>query len=218
MFWFPNGISWGLLLVALTGLVGRGAEYVDGCGGAVNADFRLLRPELCATKLATMNRSAAEENLRVIRELMERATIYRAVSAPAALFCGLSALLVSGLALIPGPFQTLLQHNFALVWVVVCLLSVTANIFFLVRATELRQERFASYRLRTALLAIAPAFIVAIALSFFLTRAAGSEIFIPVCWMAFYGRSLLFTITFSPPPPLILACPFILSTVLILCL
>jgi len=108
----------------------------EGCGRAVNADFHLLRLKLCATKLSTMNRSAAEENLRVIRELMERATIYRAVSAPGALFCGLSALLVSALALIPGPFQTLVQHNFALVWVVVCLLSVTANIFFLIRATD----------------------------------------------------------------------------------
>lgn len=52
-----------------------------------------------------MNRSAAEEHLRVIRELMERATVYRAVSAPAALFCGLIALSVSGLALIPGRFS-----------------------------------------------------------------------------------------------------------------
>src|SRR5258707_391098 len=84
-------------------------------GRVVNADFYLLRPQLCVTKLTTMNRSAAEENLRVIRELMERATIYRAVSAPGALFCGLSALLVSALALIPGPFQLLFQHNFALV-------------------------------------------------------------------------------------------------------
>src|SRR5258708_4041069 len=178
-------------------------------GRVVNADFCLLRPQLCVTKLTTMNRSAAEENLRVIRELMERATIYRAVSAPGALFCGLSALLVSALALIPGPFQTLVQHNFALVWVVVCLLSVTANIFFLIRATERRQERFASYRLRTALLAIAPAFIVAIALTFFLTRAAGSRLFITVLCVAVYCLSLLSTMTFSPLSHLILGSAFI---------
>src|SRR5260221_13608773 len=165
-----------------------------------------------------MNRSAAEENLRVIRELMERATIYRAVSAPGALFCGLSALFVSALALIPGPFQALFQHNFALVWIVVCLLSVTANIFFLVRATELRQERFASYRLRTALLAIAPDFIVAIALTFFLTRAAGTEIFFPVCWRALYGLALLSTMTFAPRSIVILGGGFILTNGLILCL
>src|SRR5258708_32191384 len=144
----------------------------EGCGRVVNADFHLLRLKLCATKLTTMNRSAAEENLRVIRELMERATIYRAVSAPGALFCGLSALLVSALALIPGPFQALVQHTFALVWGVVCLLSVTANIFFLVRATDRRQRRFAPYLLRTAVLAYARAFICAIPFEFFLPLAA----------------------------------------------
>ena len=163
-----------------------------------------------------MNRSAAEENLRVIRELMERATIYRAVSAPAALFCGLIALLVSALALIPGPFQMLFQHNFVPVWVVVCLLSVAANIFFLFRSTQKRQERFASYRLRIALFAIAPAFIVAIALTFFLTRAAGTELFIAVCWMALYGLALLSTMTFAPRSIVVLGWAFILTSVLIL--
>jgi cytochrome bd-type quinol oxidase subunit 2 len=164
-----------------------------------------------------MNRSAAEEHLRVIRELMERATIYRAVSAPAALFCGLVALLVSGLALIPGPLQALFQHNFVLAWIVVCLLSATANTFFLFRSTERRQEPFASYRLRTALLAIAPAFIVAIALTFFLARAAGTELFIAVCWMALYGLALLSTMTFAPRSIVILGWAFILTSVLILC-
>jgi hypothetical protein len=168
--------------------------------------------------IPTMNPSAAEEHLRLIRELMERATIYRTVSAPAALFCGLIALLVSGLALIPGPFQPPFQHNFVLVWVIVCLLSATANIFFLFRSTERRQERFASYRLRAALLAIAPAFIVAIALTVFLARAAGSELFIAVCWMALYGLALLSTMTFAPRSIVVLGWAFILTSVLILCL
>jgi hypothetical protein len=163
-----------------------------------------------------MNRSAAEEHLRVIRELMERATIYRAVSAPAALFCGLVALLVSGFALIPGPFQSLFQHNFVLVWIVVCLLSVSANIFFLFRSTERRREPFASYRLRAALMAIVPAFIVAIALTFFLARAAGTELFIAVCWMALYGLALLSTMTFAPRSIVVLGSAFILTSVLIL--
>ena len=177
----------------------------------------MLGPELCVTKQSTMNRSAAEEHLRIIRELMERATIYRAVSAPAALFCGLIALLVSGIALIPGPLQSPLQHYFVLVWVVVCVLSATANIFFLFRSTERRQERFASYRLRAALFAVAPAFIVAIALTFFLARAAGTELFIAVCWMALYGLALLSTMTFAPRSIVVLGWAFILTSVLILC-
>ena len=125
----------------------------------------MLRPELCATKLSTMNHSAAEERLRVIRELMERATIYRAVSAPAALFCGLMALLVSGLALIPGPLQSPFQHYFVLVWVVVCVLSATANIFFLSRCHGAAPGTVCLLSVTgRPCSAIAPAFIVAIAL------------------------------------------------------
>jgi len=41
-------------------------------------------------------RSRGEEHLRVIRSLMERATIYRAISAPTALLGGLLALATSG--------------------------------------------------------------------------------------------------------------------------
>jgi hypothetical protein len=96
-------------------------------------------------------------------------------------------------------------------------LSATANTFFLFRSTERRQERFASYRLRTALLAIAPAFIVAIALTFFLARAAGTELFIAVCWMALYGLALMSTMTFAPRSIAILGWAFILTSVLILC-
>ena len=39
-------------------------------------------------------RSKAEEDLRVIRSLMERATVYRAISAPAALVAGLLSILL----------------------------------------------------------------------------------------------------------------------------
>lgn len=99
----------------------------------------------------------------------------------------------------------------------VCLLSVTANVFFLFRSTERRQERFTSYRLRTALLAIAPAFIVAIALTFFLARAAGTELLIAVCWMALYGLALLSTMTFAPRSIVVLGWAFILTSVVILC-
>ena len=178
----------------------------------------MLRPELCATKLSTMNHSAAEEHLRVIRELMERATIYRAVSAPAALFCGLMALLVSGLALIPGPLQSPFQHYFVLVWVVVCVLSATANIFFLSRSHGTAPGTVCLLSVTgRPYSAIVPAFIVAIALDSFLTRAAGTELFIAVCWMALYGLALLSTMTLAPRSIVVLGWAFILTSVVILC-
>ena len=42
-----------------------------------------------------IDRSNAEEDLRIIRTLMERATIYRAISAPTALVGGLLAILAA---------------------------------------------------------------------------------------------------------------------------
>ena len=165
-----------------------------------------------------MNPAAAEEHLRVIRELMERATVYRAVSAPAALFCGLVALLVSALALVPGPSQALFQQNFVAVWVIVCVLSATANIFFLFRSAEQRGEIFPSSRLRAASYAIAPAFIVAVGLTSLLTRVAGLDLFIAVCWMALYGLALLSTMAFAPRSIVVLGWAFVLTSFLILCL
>src|SRR5689334_15831119 len=52
----------------------------------------VLQSECDLLKMSRMpTRSEAEENLRVIRSLMEKATIYRAISAPTALVGGLCA-------------------------------------------------------------------------------------------------------------------------------
>lgn len=77
-----------------------------------------------------MDSRSAEDHLRVIRELMERATIYRTISAPAALFCGFLALFVAFAALIRGPLQPILRHSFVQVWIIVFLLSAAANTLF----------------------------------------------------------------------------------------
>ena len=69
-------------------------------------------------------RCRAEEDLRVIRNLMERATIYRAISAPTALVGGLLAL-GSSVALWlldrsrPADAIPLDGRWFALIWLVV---------------------------------------------------------------------------------------------------
>jgi hypothetical protein len=163
-----------------------------------------------------MDAQSAEDNLRVIRELMERATIYRTISAPAALFCGFLALIVSTAALIPAQLQPFLRHHFARVWIVVFLLSAVANTLVLLRSTKERKEPFPSRRLRTALVAIAPAFLVAGALTILLTRNRGSEIFLAVCWIGLYGMALLSTVTFAPRSIGILGWAFVLTSCLCL--
>ncbi len=91
-----------------------------------------------------MDSRSAEDHLRVIRELMERATIYRTISAPAALFCGFLALFVAFAALIRGPLQPILRHSFVQVWIIVFLLSAVANTLFLLGSSKERKEAFPS--------------------------------------------------------------------------
>lgn len=163
-----------------------------------------------------MDSRSAEDHLRVIRELMERATIYRTISVPAALFCGFLALIVALFALVPGPLQSVFWHYFIGVWIIVFLLSAAANTLFLLRSARQRHEPFPSRRLRTALLAIAPAFLVAGALTVLLARNRGSEIFISICWIGMYGIALLSTLTFAPRSIAVLGWAFVLTSCLCL--
>jgi hypothetical protein len=71
--------------------------------------------------------SKAEEDLRVIRSLMERATIYRAISAPTALVAGSLSVFVAGAIFLNNEknlkfgFQ-IASRQLAVVWLVVLLI------------------------------------------------------------------------------------------------
>src|SRR4026207_515643 len=81
-------------------------------------------------------RSKAEEDLRVIRSLMERATVYRAISAPAALVAGFlsifaaAAIYLNDQASINRPIQ---GRAFAAIWLIVLVIAVGTNAFFIWR-------------------------------------------------------------------------------------
>ena len=75
------------------------------------------------------DRAAAEENLRVIRNLMERATVYRAISAPSALVAGLLSTLAAGFVYYNNEVNLLLgrtvrPREFAGLWIGVLSTSV----------------------------------------------------------------------------------------------
>jgi hypothetical protein len=161
-----------------------------------------------------MDSQSAEDHLRIIRELMERATIYRTISVPAALFCGFLALVVALFALVPGPLRPVFWHYFVPVWIVVFLLSATANTLFLLRSARERKEPFPSRRFLTALLAICPAFLVAAALTILLAPHRGAELLIAICWIAMYGIALLSTSTFAPRSIAILGWAFVVTSCL----
>jgi len=100
------------------------------------------------------------EQLRVIRSLMERATVYRSISAPTALIGGLLSL---------GGFATayyakhhrhhvLSLNQFLVVWLVVLALTALSNLIFLWRgARSCGASRFLSAGMKCALASVAPA-------------------------------------------------------------
>src|SRR5215204_2410488 len=93
----------------------------------------------------------AEEHLRVIRSLMERATIYRAISAPTALVGGLTSVLVGALLHfyfdIDGPAwatasKTFKEAVFFGSWGAVLLATGAANVVFLAQEARRRGGSF----------------------------------------------------------------------------
>ena len=128
-----------------------------------------------------IDRSNAEEDLRIIRSLMERATIYRAISAPTALVAGLLAILASAAIHVHDEIMHLPAigpRQFASVWLVIpCLLIPTA---------------FTGWFFTTGFL-------------------GAQELDLVVLWIAFYGLALLSTQLFAPRSLALLGWAFLLS-------
>src|SRR3954453_6417116 len=144
-------------------------------------------------------RGTAEENLRVIRQLMERATVYRAVAAPSALVGAILALLAAGAVyynnevnLVLG--RTVRPREFAVLWIVVLILASLANGYFLWREATRSGRPFVSSGMKLALQAITPNLLIpaAFTLWFFQTGYLGAqELQLVTVWVAFYGLGLL---------------------------
>ena len=159
-------------------------------------------------------RSKAEEDLRVIRSLMERATVYRAISAPAALVAGLLSILAAD-AIYRRPVH---GRVFAAVWLVVLVFAVVANAFFIWREARNDNRPFISSGMKLALRAIAPNLLIpaAVTVWFFATGYKGAaEQELVVAWIAFYGLALLSTGLFGPRSLVYLGCAFLLSALAI---
>ncbi len=137
-----------------------------------------------------------DHQLRVIRSLMERATIYRSLSAPTALVGGLLSL---------GGFATayyakhqrhhpLSPGEFLIVWLVILGLTTLTNFFFLSRGAAQRGEPFFSAGMKCALFSVAPPFFAAGVLTLMMHR----PIQLALIWITLYGMGLLATQHFAP--------------------
>jgi hypothetical protein len=162
--------------------------------------------------------TSAEEDLRVIRTLMERAATYRAISAPSALVGGLLALLsamfIAKSDLLLG--REIRAREFAAIWVFVLALTMIANAFLVGREAKSSGRPFISSGMKLALRAIAPTLIVpAIFTVWFLKIGylSGLELELVAVWVVFYGLALLSTALFAPRSLALLGWAFLLTGV-----
>jgi len=164
-------------------------------------------------------RSKAEEDLRVIRSLMERATVYRAISAPAALVAGFLSIFAAAAIYLND--QTSLSINwpaqgrvFAAIWLTVLVIAVAANAFFIWREAKKDGRPFISSGMKLSLRAIAPNLLIPAAVTVWCLVSGykgAAEQELVVVWIAFYGLALLSTSLFAPRSLVCLGWSFLLT-------
>lgn len=153
--------------------------------------------------------TAAAEHLGTIRRLMERATVYRALSAPGAALAGLLALLVGGLQIvyhrppsrgagIVGDSMEDQASAFILPWLAVLLTVVLMNVWLLWRESRRRGEVFFSAGMRTALRQMVPPLAAGGLITVGDLLGGTDPIQVVVKWLLFYGLALLATTVFAP--------------------
>jgi len=151
----------------------------------------------------------AAQQLRVIRSLMERATIYRSISAPTALVAGLLSL--GGFALAyyakHDRHHPLSQKEFLIVWLVILALTGLTNLIFLWRGSAQRGEPFFSSGMKCALMSLAPVLLIVIVGTCLVQR----PIQLAMLWITFYGLALLAMQHFAPRSLIILGITFLLT-------
>ena len=153
----------------------------------------------------------AIEHLRVIRNLMERATIYRAISSPTALVGGV---LASILAL--WNFSASESTPFVQSWLVVLALSLVANTIFLWRDNSREGKLYLSSGLRLAIRAVLPSLLAAGVFSIYLIRVNAPVSLLSITWICFYGLALLSTEQFAPRSLVWLGRSFLFSGLMLL--
>lgn len=162
-----------------------------------------------------IDRTEAEDHLRVIRSLMEKATIYRAISAEAAAVGGVLAILASFAFgpwysfVVPVPVPEISGAMFVGLWLTVLVITAVANVVFLWRAAVRRGEKLVSAGMRLAVRALLPSYFVAGCLT---TLGFGvlPNLVVPV-WILSHGLALTSTGHFAPPSLRWLGWAFIMA-------
>ncbi len=158
----------------------------------------------------------AEEHLRMIRALMERAVIYRAISGQAALAGGTLAVLAAALARVTALDAT--PAGFLGIWLGVLAVSAAFNTFLLWKSAGAQGQPFFSGPMKAALRAILPPLaaggVAGIAAAF----GGGDFRVCASVWVLCYGLALHSAWSFSPPSLHRLGLVFLAAGVVLLAL
>jgi hypothetical protein len=163
-----------------------------------------------------MTEYGAEDHLRAIRQLMERATIYRAISAPAALVGGLLSTFTAIVMLLWQAMdhgRNIDAVSYFLAWTLVFLVTLAANTLFIWRGAHQRGEAPISPGMKVALRSINPSFLAGGAISACLTLTSGLPLLPTLFWLVFYGLGLLSTMNFAPRSIIALGWAFLITGV-----
>lgn len=161
---------------------------------------------------------AALENLRVIRSLMEKAHIYRAISAPAALVGGVLSFvgffccttLMKGIAMLPAEFLK--------VWITILVITGSLNLLLLARDAKRRGQKFVSDGMKAALKTLAPPLLAGGVVGIGLVVWLHAYTMAALIWIVCYGLALLATASFSPSSLIRLGWLFLISGLILFCL
>ena len=139
---------------------------------------------------------AAEENLKVIRELMERATTYRALlTLPAIIGCVLT-LVVGGWMVSAG--KDLSLNQFVFIWLGVFLAVDAANSILIFRESRRRGTEFPSPQTMHGAFAMLPGLLAGGVVGIILALVNEDPVRCALMWAVFAGLSLLSTKSFAP--------------------
>lgn len=140
---------------------------------------------------------------------MERATIYRAISAPTALVGGMLSIIAS----------LVVSHvdvgRFVAGWLLVLLVTLAANTWFIHQKARSEGGKIFSSGLLLAIRAALPALLVAVVFTASLWFEIGGQTIIALMaqiWTLFYGLALLSTAMFAPRSLIVLGWAFLLTS------
>ena len=132
----------------------------------------------------------ALNQLNLIRKMMEKATVYRALSAPAAIFGGFVAVLLGLYFLLQDKNGEFVDGaHYFWTWVVALIIADSFNAFLLFKRAKREGTKFISSGVKLTILRTAPAAIAGAIISF---EAAKNDIELcTLVWILCYGAALL---------------------------